>query len=294
MTQPESPSPAGTDITAPASSPVQQVQGRDIMGKYAVNGSAPTSGNPDEPKPAVGEMIVDWGGVQRRVKVQDLVATARNAEQLMAQAQALSEAAKQTVVHNEAVKGFAQRVEQLTPSQREKLQQFFQTPDAFVPAPKQPAPEDDPFLAAPAQRPTLDPVIQKRIDDIEEGFKTMAGFLTQIGTERQAQTLSQSVDRLMSELPVFQASPEPLVRMARNAILTQLARDPKAPIEQLVQRAALEAQDVHTSYKPGLASPRGSPQNGGSEKPRYTGDDLLSGKVRRDAAEFYRQQSALR
>src|SRR5690606_15815318 len=277
MTQPESPNPAGQATGATPEHPVQRVQGRNLMGGTGEAQASASAGNPEEPKLVTGKVRVDWGGVERDVDISDLGARARSAEEALSRAEALAEAARQQIVRNEAIRGLADRFEKMTPQQRAIAQAVFQDPDSFqkrVQPPRDPA-EDDPFLAPPPrQQPPIPDEIQQRIAQLEQSLGTVASFLTELGTERQARTIAQQVEAEMGSRPIFAQAPTPLVGMARNYVLTRLSADPKANISDLVTEAAKLAAEVHQGYAPpGLASRSGSPP-GEPEKPRVTGQDL--------------------
>jgi hypothetical protein len=107
----------------------QAIQGRDIAGRFAANGSVPhSSGTNEEPKPP-DELVVKWGDVDRRVKIQDLVQLAMGAEQAKAQAEAALSTAKSQTIKSAALEALAGKIETMTPQQRESLRSLLEKPE---------------------------------------------------------------------------------------------------------------------------------------------------------------------
>src|SRR5690606_28714661 len=155
--------------------------------------------------------------------ISDLVARARSAEEALSRAESLAEAARQQIVRNEAIRGLADRFEKMTPQQRAIAQAVFQDPDSFqkrVQPPRDPA-EDDPFLAPPPrQQPPIPDEIQQRIAQLGQSLGTVASFLTELGTERQARTIAQQVEAEMGSRPLPAQAPTPPHGCARTTVPT--------------------------------------------------------------------------
>jgi hypothetical protein len=250
------------------------------MGRFVASpeASAKTSGNDGEPRPLAGEVLVDWQGVQRRVRAEDLVKAAMEAEATRKQAESLAEAARATLIRNEAVAALAKRYESMTPDARRAFIDFSNDPSRWTPKGKV---EEDPFLEAPQPSSRVPDEVLSRLDALEKGFQTAATILTDIGTERRTQTITQRVDEMMAQLPIFGMVPPAVAATARNAVMTKLAADPRRDIEPLVLEAARQANEIHQSYPENGVVTRVRPtsQNAGQEPPKFSGNDLLGGKV---------------
>lgn len=280
---PESPIPGAQTPPPQRIDPsVQQAQGRQIAESLLAKVGGADQPVPQGEQPIKGEVLVEHDGVQRRVNIDELLSKAGQAERLQAEAQAIASAAQAQLARNSAASQIAARIENMTQPQREALMKALQDPSSLT-KPQQ----TDPF-GLPVEQPGPS-ALETRLGQLEELAKTQAQFLTTIGRERAAQTIGQRIESEMSGLPVFGQIPAPLREAAREAIATEITRDPNADLTQVAIRHAKRAHDIHQQYLAQGGRPSaGSPQAPAGPSRRLTAEDLRKGSVLQHAREAMR------
>lgn len=239
-----------------------------------------------EPKLVSGDVLVDDGGVHRKVVVEDLVKRASAAEKAMAEAKAIAEVAKQQIARDAGLTQLGQRIEAMSPEQRNAFLKALQNPDSLLRT-TNPSPLEDPFAPPP---PAGASAAEERIAQLEKLATASAQVLAQIGQERQAQTLNQRIEAEMSNLKIFERVPPELRESAKEAVQTMLMRQPHADLSEVVLTQARKVDAINKRY---LASqglvPQPSPTGDGQPARRFSGRDLVDGGVLSAAREAARQ-----
>lgn len=290
---PESQNSAPPAAAGATNQPVQTViQGRDVVGRFtqaAPEEVAQQSGSQGQ-QPVSGKILVDDGGVQRHVDIGEVLKKAKTAEAALQEAESVKKAAQASMVRDAALRQLGERVDAMTPAQRQAFQRLLAGQEAAQSAP--PSTDDDPFGVP---QPPLPKAVQERMEALERLAMRSAEMLTSIGQERQQQTLAQRVEQAMTDLPVFGQIEQQLRDDTREAIMNDLAKaGSSADLEQIVLARAQKAQRTHQQYRGAMAG--GVPVSGmspGTPARRMTGKDLIAGNVLATAREAARQQGII-
>jgi hypothetical protein len=203
------------------------------------------------------ELTVDFDGVQRNVKVDELTAAFREREQTKA-LQAAVEAKLRQHGDIEALTGLRRVIDEMTPTQKAKMQAYLQNPD-LLNDDRQTETDDDDVDAADrvVQRMTgktngqkapagLPPEFRDEWEQMKQAMGLLIGAETQRVQTGRKQSLSDQVDKAMKEYPLFQEDPV-AASFARRAILAEYQTDPEAGLDKLVTSAARELHKMKTA-----------------------------------------------
>lgn len=255
------------------------------MGRFTEAQGAEQPSGSQEPRLVSGEVLVDDGGVHRKVVVEDLVKRASAAERALAEAKTISEVAKAQMARDAGLMQLGQRIEAMSSDQRNALMKALQNPDSLLRA-TNPSPLEDPF-APPA--PAGHGAFEDRISQIEKLATASAQVLAQFGQERQAQTVNQRIESEMAGLPIFGRVPPELRESAKEAIQNALMRQPQADLSEIVLANARKVDAINKRYQPPGLVPQPSPTGDGQPARRFNSRDLVSGDVLSAAREAARQ-----
>lgn len=226
------------------------------------------------------EIEVPWdGGVTRKVKLSDLVAKAKAAEQAENKARTLETAFKK----NAAAEALADALDKIPEEDREAVQQILLNPSLARRAlngHSKPKPRDEVDETLDEETPNAPE--ESRLEALERSVQSVMNYLTGEQQARHQQSIGQQIDATMQTFPVFSEN-EDMAKFARRAIATQIAANPSGKIEDIVADAATMAHKILQQERRGqLPAPsvaRALNQVRLQPDKPPTADDLTSGRL---------------
>lgn len=226
---------------------------------------------------------VDIGdGVIQRVPKSEL-------SQLVAERSRIDEmrrAAESVLARNSSAAQLVQQLEQMDPEIRTRVFEVLQDPSRLVQQRQQAGQDDEDFsmesvLGSNGQQQNA--AESRELDELRKQVGAITEYVKgQIGKDQQAQ-LNQRVDQTMEGFDVFGES-RAGSDFARQAILTEMAANPRADLQQVVAKHAVNLHKF-LQERPATPPPRDSrgryaspPTVEAPEEPP-SGDDLMSGNL---------------
>lgn len=200
---------------------------------------------------------MDWDGkgTKREVDVNDLVRAAREEQRLAS----LRTEVDELLSRNAAYSAWGQRLEQLTPSQQQKLIDLMQNPASLEGSGRQQP-------VSNGQRDELEELLStgddsvngKQLSELIQRLNTIeqaATMLVQREQQREAmsqrQTLEQRVEAALTTFDAFKNDPDGR-SFAKRFVIGQLREDPQRPLNDLAAEAAAYAERMQR--RPGAGS----------------------------------------
>lgn len=282
MTKPDAnvnPSPAsgeGTTQAGPApSTALAQKVAAALAGKQDGPSSAPgTVETPDE-------IVVNWDGTPRKMKVADMLSAVRKAEEV-SQMDAVVQRRLKMLGKAEELQALHDQIESMSPAQRQRYVELLRNPAAL----EQPDDErdvlDEQLGAAPKQQ-AREQRGDPRYDQLAEVVRGLAGLAQQQLAERKQRTLEQQLEDQWSQWDVLKRAEQQnpgSVSFLRRSVMAQHASDPSVGLDKLVAEAAKTAQSFVDATATGVLSEiTGSPALDVPER-KFKGADLMGGQIR--------------
>lgn len=284
MTTTINPNPAPADGTSAASS-AELAAALIAEAKGKKDGSGSSDGTKVE---TPEELEVDWNGTKRKVKVADLVKTAQREDELK-QLDASLDRKLQLVANLDAFKAMQERLNGLTPVQRQRLNAILQEPNVLDDN-EDDDDETDALEGAAAKNGREQPPAEnKRLDKLEAGLNAIAQFLKndkdQQRHEKQEKQVREQLAEQWENWPVLQALDKDDKEGAaymRRSVLNALAAEPDKGLAKHVAEAATQVQrraDRHRREEQEQLTGGTVPQ---LPPKKFKGDDLTKGTVARE------------
>lgn len=258
-------------------------EGRQAEGDAPAGSTGTGAGQEDE-------IEVPWDqGVTRKVKLSDLVAKAKAAEEAQNRAKTLETAFKK----NAAAEALAEALDKIPEEDREAVQQILLKPELARRALN--------GHAKPKPRDEVDETLDDEPDDapedarlaaVERSLQSVMNYLTGEQQARQQQSIGQQIEATMQTFPVFSENEE-MAQFARRAIATQIAANPQAKIDDIVAETATMAHKILQQERrgqlpaPAVARSLNQIRNTNPDKPP-SADDLLSGRLGKSLLKAWR------
>lgn len=239
-----------------------------------------------------GEVVIPFKGATRKVDANELVRAFEKASELDGQRAAL-----ETLLEgNDLAKRFAKA----SPEQREQIEALLNGRASERPAASA-AEDDDEFddgladdlLGKVSEGEGGDDEIRAAIKLLAKGQREIASYLSKGIEEKGKADLAADVSARMARYPVFQQMlKHPKLRegvkFAQQHVLMRLGEQPDADVEGLIAETAAtmngmamaQRRDVFEERTGGTPETFELPEN--LDVTKYGGDDLTSGKMRRD------------
>lgn len=286
-----SPAPADQGTMAAAEQLAAQIVSR-AGGEVAQDpaGAQPPPGG-DEGAPLTGDVLVQWGGATRTMKVEDLVKRAMQSEQ----AAEISRLADEKLAANAAFQQLGERLAALSPAQQQRFAAIMQNP-SLLDAAQQDSSDDgdlEPLLNGNGSQhaPRAD---DGRLARIESAVEMLMRYVGGEVEQKQQQTLGSRVDEALDQFSVFKLRTElgaGARARARETLLLKLAANKGASVEDLAAQAAADwTPIVHraASSAPRVAQ-QAAPSEAGLGPSPFSGDDLLNGNASAKALAAYQR-----
>lgn len=244
------------------------------------------------------EITADFGGTPRKFKVSELIATFEKKGELQQLESALEKKLKMAG-NIEGFQALSSALDAMTPTQKSKLQTFFQNPTLLD---GQSDDEDDSDMdnvidkalagkSERAQVSTVDKQLQAEFAEVKQAVRALAAIAQQGMQEKQQQTLDQQLSAAMSAFPVFaprKGDKQQAAALAymRKSILNSFTASPDAGLDSIVAEAARVMQGMtEGSATRVLADIEGSPNVVSPPEKKPNRADLMSGKIGAVAAQ---------
>lgn len=281
------------EVSAPATPGSLSPQAKSLLAQAGIAPSQQQSGQERVGQPeAPQELEVDaGGGVKRRVRVEDLVSTWQQRQDLDTRRQAL-ERQMAEIGDVQAVRALREQLEGLSPQKRQQVLALLQgaepdggsgdddSADAIV----REAFGNSERSGAPASLP---PELRREWDTMKQAVMALASEANGRHREQQVKTTGERVDALMAEFPVFRDGGAPLKGLAKDAIMAQIAAAGRgAPIEDVVHRAAARYQELTAQAQEAQEPHLGVPTLPRPPAAALTAKGLKSGAIRQLAMDM--------
>lgn len=238
-------------------------------------------------KPA--ELEVDVGGAKRLVRVEDLVQAYVTRDQAEASRKA-AETALAQASQFAGLKELGDRINGLSASKRAQLMQVLEggdepEPDTVERRVARALGADDGSSEHQSELAALREMVQRQ----EQALSILAGSHMEAVREKQAASLSATVDQLMASYPAFRGNPAAAL-MAKDSIMAQ-ASARGADVEAVVKQAASKLTELATREETRRREELGVRPTMAPEiqKRVLTGPGLKAGAVRQAAMDFIRR-----
>lgn len=244
------PSEAARAAAAALAGQPQDVTGS--QGGEAANGQSDTALGLDQ------EILVDWEGTPRKVKVGDLVSAAKQKgeiEQMRAAVQRQLSEAGQLQAFRDAVEAMSEEGKAVVAAMLNNDVDGARKALGFRATPNQDGDDDDPLddLASDHRaRPRgSDGKFASRLDTMEQALVMLVGERQQEITAKQRESLAQQVEEKLRSYSIFadpksgQVRDEARMRLAKEHVMLSLgAADQNVDLDQLVARVANQTQKI--------------------------------------------------
>lgn len=234
------------------------------------------------------ELKVDVGGVERVVKVEDLVAAFNDRETTTKTMQQVNDR-MQELSRLESVRKLEEQIGSLDPARRAKVLNLLAGDDedddiddhvqAAFPKARQPNGSD--------RDSTVERDVASKLSYMEQALQTLAAREMARIREENHNSLASKVDREMAQYPLFKQNAV-AASMAKDSIMAMLAADQSAKPETVVRSAAGKLQELLNLQQQALNEESGVPRTmvRQEHKPLLTADGLRSGALRKIAEQY--------
>lgn len=238
------------------------------------------------------ELTVDVGGVERVVKIDELVAAFRDREKATKALQTVQER-MQELGNLDTLRKLEEQIGSLDPRRRAKVMDLLTGAeddgegdledhfDAAFGEGRRPQRS----VAKPASKEERE--LLARLDYLEKGMQAFAAREMSRIKEEQSTSLSSQVDQEMSQYPLFKQNAV-AASLAKDSIMAMLAADSAAAPDKVVRSAAGRLQDLLNQRQQQMNEESGVPRTmvQPEQKKVLNAQGLKSGAVRRLAESF--------
>jgi len=300
--QPRSAPQPRTQQAPPASDAVDVLRGlaaavpSDATGQGQEVGNAGDEARGSSPSTEDSTIEVEHQGARKRVPVKEILSKAKKAEELEARTKVMEELLEK----HSAASPFVKAIDAMSPEDQEAFAKVLANPSlARQLVGKQPQRDQEveaeeevieglsaftqPKRQA-APPPPVDDAVRQTLGILLEDYR-------QRQTQQQTQTLEQQIEQTMDAYPGLKDLEPEGRKFAKQSISNALARNPKAPMDDVVAQHAAQFERMLGARSAAANVPGAQPRTFQPQDPGkpFTADDLLGGRIGKDLLSAFRR-----
>ena len=270
----------------------------DATGQGQEVGNAGDEARGSSPSTEDNTIEVEHQGARKRIPVKELLTKAKKAEELEARTKVMEELLEK----HSAASPFVKAIDSMSPEDQEAFAKVLANPSlARQLVGKQPPPrnpegeaEEEVIEGLSTFGQQRQPVAQQQLPVDDAVRKTLSILLDDYRTrqaQQQEQTLEEKIDASMNAYPGLRDLEPEGRKFAKQSIGNALARNPKAPMDDVVAQHAAHFERMLAGRSAAANVPGAQPRTFQPQDPGkpFTADDLLGGRIGKDLLSAFRR-----